>query len=187
MMKKMLFFAVCFAVLWMPGCALQSDNADERVIEETAFYKISEQNHLYTAIIYDRHHGTARMETPTPKPPKLSIEDGNLVKLTYQAGTGISTQWGYFYDVENDRFSDTFHSIYDVSDGKLITRDKEKLIVRNIFDEYYYCEITSFEKSLSKAAEPFTDVRFTETGLQVTYFTGESYAETVEIVELPED
>lgn len=185
-MKRFLGAAACLAALGLSGCTLHLDAPDGRIIEETAFYKVICQNDMYTTVIYNKNHETVRTEGPASRQPRLSIEDGSLVKFTMQAGTGISTQWGYFYDEECDRFSDIFYSIYDVSSGKFVTRSGETVIVRDIFnEEAYYYEITSFRYPLAKVVEPFIDVTFMENCLNVTYLTGENFERVTEILDLP--
>lgn len=66
-------------------------------------------------------------------------------------------------------------------------REKNKIIVRDIFDETIcYKEIASFGYQLSESAEPFTDVKFINNGesLEVTYLTGDDYNEVTEIFEI---
>lgn len=69
----------------------------------------------------------------------------------------------------------------------MIFRDKNKIIVRDIFDktEYYY-EIDSFKNSLSQSSEPFRKVQFVNDGerIEITYLTGNDYHEVTEVFNL---
>lgn len=144
-------------------------------------------DNLYYCEIYDENNNIVKSDGPFNKLPKISISDDNLVKLTVQAGTGISTQWGYYYDIKKDCFSRIFYSIFDEYNGRMIFRDKNKIIVRDIFDktEYYY-EIDSFKNSLSQSSEPFRKVQFVNDGerIEITYLTGNDYHEVTEVFNL---
>ena len=141
----------------------------------------------YYYFIYDKNQNVVKSDGPLNRSPHLSMIDEHTVKFTLQAGTGLSTQWGFYYDVEQDMFSDTFYSIFDQLDGRMAYREKDRIIVRDIFDkEKYYYEIDLFSNPLSKAAEPFVSVEFIngEDSIEVTYLSGDGYKKVTQIFEL---
>lgn len=161
------------------------------IIDESTYYKLIEMNHLYYYDIYDANHEIVKSDGPLNRMPHFSMVDKHIVAFTLQGGTGLSTQWGFFYDTEKDIFSRTFRSIYDVCNEKLIYRDlqndKNRLVVRGIFDfSSYYEEITLFQYPLSEAAEPIVEAKFVEDGtaVEVTYLTGADYEQVTETFEL---
>ncbi len=158
-----------------------------QIVDENEYFKIMLSDNLYYCEIYDENNNIVKSDGPFNKLPKISISDDNLVKLTVQAGTGISTQWGYYYDIKKDCFSRIFYSIFDEYNDRMIFRDKNKIIVRDIFDktEYYY-EIDSFKNSLSQSSEPFRKVLFVNDGesIEITYLTGNDYHEVTEVFNL---
>lgn len=160
----------------------------EEIIEEQKYYKLAKSENLYYYEIYDENGDVVKKSDKYPKPPKLSMPNKHLIKCTYQTGTGISTQWGFYYDVKKDVFSKTFiGGLYDDYEDKIIYREKDKLIVRNIFDKTdYYDEISSFKYPFAKTVEPFINAKFLDKGskVEVTYLTGENYAEVTEIIDL---
>lgn len=154
-----------------------------QIIEETDYYRIIESNFLYCCVFYNQQHVVTKTEGPLEKEPTVVMADENLVRFTVQAGTGIGTQWGYYYDPGTDVFSDVFESIRDESDGKVVYTRQNAVVIRDIFDESkYFKEITDFENTLSPTVEPFVKVQFTDDGkyIEVTYLTGADYKETTE-------
>lgn len=154
-----------------------------QIIEETDYYKIMESDFLYCCVFYNQQHIVTKTEGPLDKEPAVVMADENLVRFTVQAGTGIATQWGYYYDPSTDVFSDVFESIRDESNGKVVYTRQNAVVVRDIFDESkYFKEITEFENTLSPTVEPFAEVQFTDDGkyIEVTYLTGADYKEITE-------
>ncbi len=161
--------------------------AVEEIVEEEKYYKLVKSSASYYYEIYDENGVTIEKSKKYPKPPKLSMSNEHLVKCTYQTGTGLSTQWGFYYDTERDVLSRKFiGGIHDEYEDKIIYGGK-KLIVRNIFDKTdYYYEISTFKYPLAKTTEPFRKAEFIDGGskIEVTYLTGENYEEVTEIIDL---
>ena len=89
---------------------------------------------------------------------------------TMQAGTGISTQWGFFYDPKRDILSLNFNSIFDVYGDLVAYRsDIYEITVRNIFDKSaYHRTFSSFSEPLAPvAADLFCGVEFSPDGKNV--------------------
>ncbi len=154
-----------------------------QIIEETDYYKIMEFDFLYCCVFYNQQHVATKTEGPLDKEPAVVMVDENLVRFTVQAGTGIGTQWGYYYDPSTDVFSEVLESILDESGGKVACARQNAVVIRDIFDESkYFKEITDFVNTLSPTVEPFVEVQFTDDGkyIEVTYLTGEDYKEIIE-------
>lgn len=163
------------------------DTEDVDVIEETQFYKIIYSDSMYYYYIFNENHDVVKSDGPLNKEPHISMVNDHLIRFTLQAGTGIGTQWGYYYDTIIDTFSPIFQSIYDQCDGKVAYGEVGKIIIRDIFDQTkYYQEISSFRKPLSVAAEPIIKSQFVNggTGIKVTYLTGPDYEEVTETIDL---
>lgn len=163
------------------------DIKDAETIEETKYYKIIQSGFVYYYFIFDKNNDTVKADGPLNRLPRISMVNDHLVRFTLQAGTGIGTQWGYYYDTKADAFSQVFQSIYDQSNNKVVYGDVKKIIVRDIFDKAaYYQEISTFTKPLSEVAEPITNVAFVNDGasIEVSYLTGPEYIEVVETIRL---
>ena len=165
----------------------EDDIKNGEIIEDTQYYKIIHSGFMFYYYIFDENHDVVESDGPLDRQPCISMVDDHLVRFTLQAGTGIGTQWGYYYDTKRDVFSRIFQSIFDQSDGKVAFGGLDKIIVRDIFDKTTYCrEFTEFKNELSDAVDPFVNVEFVNdsTQIQVTYLTGKDYNEITEIIEL---
>lgn len=184
------FSNTIYSVRYCEGSNIISDETIEnaQIIDENEYYKIIESDYLYYYEIYGENNNIVKSDGPFNRLPKISLPEENLIKLTVQAGTGISTQWGYYYDIKRDCFSRIFYSIFDEYNGRMIHRDREKIIVRDIFDKTkYYYEIDAYTNPLSQSSEPFRKVQFVNNGesIEITYLTGDDYHEVTEVFNLP--
>jgi len=164
-----------------------NDIKNFETIEETEYYKIVHSDFMFYYYIFDENHNVVKSGGPLNREPHISMVNNHLIRFTLQTGTGIGTQWGYYYDAKADVFSRIFQSIYDQCDSKVAYGKAKKVIVRDIFDKTeYYKEISSFQKPFSDVVEPITDVKFVNdgTGIEVSYLTGVDYKEVTEIIKL---
>ena len=194
-MKKL--FIICSIILGVYVCfltcsflftgAVSESNKGKEVIEETEFFKITRSNYEYYYCIYDKNHNIIKSDGPLNKKPDIILIKDGFIRFTLQTGTGVATQWGYFYDIEDDKFSRIFQSIYDQYDRKVIYGSLNKLIVSDIFNNsQYYKEISTFSRPLSKTADSIVDAKFIKDGnsIEISYMTGEDYEIVTEIVDL---
>lgn len=160
------------------------DIKNAETIEETEYYKIIYYDFMYYYYIFDESHNVVKSDGPLNREPHISMVNNHLIKFTLQSGTGIGTQWGFYYDTKADVFSRIFQSIYDQWDSKVAYVEAKKVIVRDIFDKTeYYQEISSFKNTFSEVAEPITNIKFVNDGtsIEVSYLTGLDYKEVTEI------
>lgn len=157
------------------------------VLEKTPYYEIIQNDKLFFCYFYDGSHTVVKEEGPIAKPLKvLKVEEG-VFRLTAYAGTGVGTQWGYYYDAESGTFSRVFHCIYDQSNGLVACADAEKVIVQSIFDaDGFYMEIDNFGREFSKTIEPFAEIKFLNSGnsISITYRSGADFQEINEVFPL---
>ena len=171
--------------LCITGCAEEkgSNSAVGTVVEEGVYHRLYVADQLYYCEFLDHSGNVVRTEGPINKQPEiLALEDG-LIRFTMQAGTGQATQWGYFYNTENEAFSEVFQCIWDQHEGLVAISQNNSVIVRDIFDpQEFYQEFTAFDQPFSPAAQVFTAVRFTEDGvsIEITYLSGTDYREVTE-------
>lgn len=167
---------------------IRADGIDPSIIiEKTDYYEIGYTNFSYFYCIFDKNHNIVKSEGPLNRQPHLSLIDNTLIKFTLQTGTGLGTQWGYFYDIQANRFSQIFTCIYDQYNGKVAYGEVNGIIISDIFDkEKYHYEISSFKYPLSEVAEPIVNVKFVNSGtnVQIVYLTGTDYKEVTEIIDL---
>ncbi len=157
--------------------------SDEEILEETEYYKIIRSNGLYYSYFFNSHHQLVKIDGPLQKIPEIVLTDDGFIRFAIQAGTGIGTQYGYYYDMNRNIFSEVFQSIYDQNNCKVAYGEHDKVIVRNIFDKTkYYKEISVFDKAFSKVAKPIINAEFSSDGKSITikYLTGPDYREVSE-------
>ena len=172
---------------WGRSYISADDIENGETIEETPYYKVICSDFMYCYYIFDENHDIVESDGPSTRQPHISMVNDHLVKFTLQAGTGLSTQWGYYYDTQKDVRSRIFNCIYDQHDGKVAYGTLNKVVVRDIFDKtQYYREISGFEKTFSPANEPIINARFINNGasVEIMYLTGDDYQEVVEIFDL---
>ena len=163
------------------------DIKNAEIIEENEHYKVVYWDFMYYYNIFDENHRIVKSDGPLSRKPNILMVSDHLVRFTLQAGTGIGTQWGYYYDTKMDMLSSIFQCIFDQCNGKVAYGGVNKVIVRDIFDETkYFFEISSFKESFSNVVEPITNVEFTDSGasVKVSYLTGVNYQEISENFDL---
>lgn len=161
-----------------------TNNNKGREIEKTEFFKITRLNSGYYYYIYDKNHNIVKSDGPLNKKPNIKLVEDNLIRFILQTGTGKATQWGYFYDIEENKFSSIFKSIYDQDNNLVIYGGPNKLIISDIFDEtQYYKEISVFSRPLSKTADSIIDAEFVKyNNIKVSYLTGDDFEVVTENV-----
>lgn len=155
----------------------------EKVIEETQFYKLTCENEEYYCYFYDLESNVVKTEGPLIKLPKITFANETCLKLTVQAGTGVSTQYGYYYDFNEMKFSEVFYWILTESNDKIVYAMADKVVIQDIFDKAnYYKEISNFRCDFSPVIEPIIKAEFTENdGIIITYLTGNNFEEITEL------
>lgn len=157
-------------------------------LEEEKYYKLLQgEGNNYYYYIYDDNKEVVNEGGFYWRSPKMSMVNDNIVKLSTQTGTGLSTSSTFYYNAKKDVISRTFHSVYDEMDELLVFSDHKKLIVRNIFDKtVYYREFTEFKSGLADVIEPFINAKFINENkqIQVTYLVGKDLTETTDVINL---
>ena len=170
---------------WTPGINIV-EKSDIEVIEENQFYKLACEYNEYYCYFYDSECNVVKTEGPLIKCPKVTFVNENYIKLTVQAGTGLSTQYGYYYDTQQAKFSEVFYWILAESNNQVAYAMADKVVVQDIFDKNnYYKEISIFEYPLAPAIEPIIKAEFIENhSILITYLTGDIFEEITELFEL---
>ena len=163
----------------------QETNNDliDGIIEDTKYYRIVRSDLQIYCYFYNNTHEVVKVEGPMSKLPNITELDDNIVKFTLQAGTGVETRWGYYYDTDKTVFSEEFQGIATQVDGKVACVGFDRVIVSDIFDKSkYYKEFIDFSYPFSNVAAPISNVVFSEDGksIKVSYLTGEDYKKVTE-------
>lgn len=124
--------------------------------------------------VYQIYNDNALVEEgETRKEPTVQHVTDSVIYVAEQTGTGKSTNWGFFYDYSSNMRSDTFTWVLDYTETIVIIGNKDKLILRHIFDDTYYFEFTNFNQPLARIADSILDAVFLDDGvtIAVTYVT----------------
>ena len=157
-----------------------------QVLEESEFYKLVCEDNVFYCIFYDEFGGIVKKEGPMLKAPKITCVDGVFLKMTVQAGTGLSTQSSCYFDTAKKKCSEWFQYILDESNGLVAYATEKQVIVRDIFDcNGYYKEISDFKCNFSIMVDPIIGCEFIgDNRIEITYMSGEEYQEITEVFEL---
>lgn len=202
------FIAICTALALLVGCSgefvaetlvysaseieevtIPADEASQnKVIEETDYYQVFENNCLYSYLIYDKNGNVVASADNLTSQPQFTFTDRSFLRVVTQAGTGIGTQSGFYYDVEKNLRSPVYQSILSQQGNLVAYATQSSIIVRDIFDTSgFYRELSEFSTPFSEVAFPFLSAVFADDGsyICVTYLGGKDYVEVSEIFELP--
>ena len=180
-MKKGICISLCIlaavlVLLLVGGVFRGNGSSDEQ-------YRMEEADGLYTCYFYGEDHALLRTET-SPRCPQVEVLPGGYIRYTVQAGTGIGTRWGFYFDGGKGVFSDNFVGIADEKDGLAVCCGGSGITVRSIFDDSFCAAVTAFSHELSPAADPFLSAAFAdeEGYLDVSYYSGADYSVVTERV-----
>lgn len=150
------------------------------IVDSGSYFTLNKKGSLYYYEVYDANGNVIVSSDPQPQYPDIEMVDDVLIRITTQGGTGIGTQISYFCNIETGKKSEDFGSVFDQCNNLVAYAQSDKLIVKSIFDDYFYREIVDFQYPFSPAAFPFEDAQFINDGhgVRITYFTGADY-ETV--------
>lgn len=154
----------------------ENTNMQHTVPEAYEPFSITKAGKGYIYRIYNNNVLVEEEYVAVKKPACHYITD-TLIHVTVQTGTGKSTNWGFFYDYAANKRSETFQWVLNYTESVVALGRRDKVVIRSIFDDTYYLEITEFEKPLAKVADGILSADFSEDMITVTitYVVDESY------------
>ena len=178
-MKKVGIIIILFISLLAFGMRLipQERNNDLSTQPETGGYSVEElPNGTYRCCFYGKDGVPLRSEE-SARLPHVDVLPSGYIRYTVQAGTGVGTLWGFFFDRNQENFSESFTAILDQKDNFVALATAKGIVIRSIFDDSYYKEITHFSQEFASAAMPLFDAAFSEKEgvLSVSYYSGADY------------
>ena len=152
------------------------DGAEDEEIHSTSPFSISKTDKGYIYRIYNNNVLIEEQYVAVKEPACYYITD-SLIHVTAQAGTGRSTNWGFFYDYAANKRSATFQWVLDYTKSLVALGHIDRVIVRSIFDNSYYLEIIDFERPIAMVADGILSADFSEdmTTVTVTYVVEDTY------------
>jgi hypothetical protein len=171
------------------GASITTESEYEVIFEEQ-YYRLKRKDGGYSYEILDSSQNTVKSGGLYTKEPHISMLNETTVKVSYQAGIGISTRWTFYYDTVSNEFSPVYYSAFSESGGNVVYRSGSSIIISNIFDETkYYKEFDKFSHPIAKAAEPFIEAEIDESGsmIKISYLTGEDFEKVIEYFDITEN
>lgn len=124
-----------------------------------------------------------------PTIPKRQFVSADVLGVVRQAGTGFSTNYARYYDLENSKISETFYYVLDAQNGKVVYADRRDgeyfVVIQDIFDiNAFYLEY-KLENVSPVAADFVIDGYFNAEGnVCITYLSGDDYTQTNDTIQL---
>ena len=177
-----------YSTIWSSETTGIEPTTPTNIIIHTDLYEITETDGRYNYTLFDKTGKIVKAESNLTRQPEITHIENDVIRIIMQAGTGIGTQWGFYYNQKNNSISATYHCIFDEKNGLVAHATADKIVVESIYksDDAYYKEIDTFQKPLSEVAFPFIDAVFSENGetISVHYHSGYDYEETTEVFTL---
>lgn len=192
--KQQIILFILTMILITIGCSAcfggdSSTPADVRSPLE--LYTITQnEDGTYTYQVVDKNGSILYRENLAAREPTPAQVSDHVVGLTVQAGTGLSTNWAVYCDVENSRVSDIFQYVLLAQGDYVLFVNYENgeysIIVQNIFDKSAYYKKHVLTDCSPVAADVVTGAKQNGEGIAVvTYLTGEDYKETALTISFP--
>ena len=140
-------------------------------------------NKKYSYEITDYKGKILDYEENLTREPKRQIVNTDVVGISVQTGTGLSTNYAKYYDLENGKISKTFYYVLAAEDGYVVYADyrdgEHYIVVQDIFDKEQYYKEYKLENVSPVAADFVVDGYFNTKGnVNITYLSGDDYTET---------
>ena len=170
---------LCFMVA---GCATKPDEKGYKDITDLYTVTKNEDNtHSYS--FADLNGNILFEKENVVREPKINMVSVNVYELITQTGTGLSTNWAVYCDVEKSKVSETFHYVLGAKGNYVVCADYEEgkhfITVQNIFDKSVYYKTYELENVSPVAADFALGCEFdSDNNVTITYLTGEDYTET---------
>ena len=122
--------------------------------------------------------------------PKRQLVSTDVVGICIQAGTGRSTNYAQYFDLENSRISEVFHYVLTAKDDYVVRGDLRDgdhyIIVQSIFDKDGFYQEYKLENVSPVAADFVTSCYINQKGnILITYLSGEDYKKELYSIILP--
>ncbi len=205
--KGICLMAVCLITIVFNGCSDGSDinqdiktndilntETDSNVtknISENEYYKIytgqnEDDRYLFYYDLYNKDKDLIKSECTYMNQPDIILLDNSIIKISVQNGTGLDTQWTYYYDINTEMFSPIYYHVLEESQRYVSYFENSKVIVCDMFSEGLYKKEIHLTNELSATTEPIKNVYFSEDmkTIEITYYTKNDFNEITEIVEL---
>ncbi|MBR3975835.1 MAG: hypothetical protein IKJ88_08250 [Clostridia bacterium] len=187
----LLVLLVVLISLFLVSCSNKSDENGYKDI--TDLYTVTQNDDNTYSYSFSDLNGKILFEKDgVAREPEINQIDVGIYELITQTGTGLSTNWAVYCDVENSKTSDLFYHVLGADENYVICgniKNNEYLIVvQEIFNndgEGYFKEY-KLENVSPVAADFAVDCKIDNKSAFVTYLTGDDYTEAILQIQLPD-
>lgn len=195
-------FAVFVIILCLlTGCSKPSDNdlsndknyttnandiqnADQYVKIYTG--DTSEDHFFFYYDLYDKRGNLIKHDCTYMNEPDVTMLSKDIIRISVQTGTGLSTRWTYYYDLNSDKISQIFYNVLAEKENYVAFFRDKKVIISDMFDEKIFTKEIQLKHDLSNCSDPIENVTFSDdlSEINVTYLSGAKFKEIKEIIPL---
>lgn len=154
-------------------------------------YSITRNDDLtYTYKVVDKNGNVLFSKDNATCEPDVEQVNTYILGLKVQTGTGQSTNWAVYCDVENSKVSETFQYVLMAQGNYVLYANYENgehsIIVQDIFDKSQYYKKHILANCSPVAGDIVIGAKPNGEGIAVvTYLTGEDYTETEMTIKFP--
>ena len=182
-MKKRLIITLCLInvlIVILSGC---DGNYDINQL-----YEITDNgNFTYDYVIKDRHDNILISDKNVSREPKVNVINEDLLSISVQTGTGISTRWTIYCDVNSGNVSDTYYSVLGEYEENVVfvnyDNGRHSVIIQDIFNKGEYLKEVVLE-DVSETVDPIVDYVKFDNKIKIMYLKGNNFLETELIIEM---
>ena len=188
---KKLFSTIITALLCIccAGCTNQEcDKEDKNPTDLYAVTQNEDNTHSYS---FSDLNGNILFECKNVvREPKINQLSSDVYELITRTGTGLSTNWAVYCDVENSTTSEIFHYVLAAKENYVICADYKDgehfIIVQNIFDKSAYYKTYEIENVSPVKADFVVNCKISNEGnATATYVAGDDYTEKEMTINIP--
>ncbi len=126
--------------------------------EPAAHYEVKQTDGLNFSYTVYGNNGKVLDEGESQKEPVFASAGEDILRMTVQTGTGLSTNYAVFYDLKNGEVSDTYHYVLTAENGYVVcieyTDGELFAVVDGLFENAPYH--TELKLESAAAAADFT-------------------------------
>ena len=182
-MKKILIIILCLInvlIVILSGC---DGNYDINQL-----YEITDNgNFTYDYVIKDRHGNILISDKDVSRKPKVNVINEDILNISVQTGTGISTRWTIYCDVNSGNVSDTYYSVLGEYEENVVfvnyDNGSHSVIIQDIFNQGEYLKEVVLE-DVSETVDPIVDYIKFDDKIKIIYLKGNNFLDTELIIEM---
>ena len=179
-------------VLLFTACGSDSEITTQAPVKDiTDLYVLTQnEDNTYSYTLVDFENNILFQNENVVRVPKINQIAVHVYELKTQTGTGLSTNWAVYCDVENGKTSEIFDYVLGAQNDCVVYADykdgKHWITVQNIFDKSAYCKTYELENLSPVAADFSLECNFgNDNKAIITYLTGDDFNETKITIDIP--